>query len=217
VLFFATSCTALLERAGDVKAVAGSGNVVSETREVSGFNAVSLRGMGRVIIDQNGSESLRISADDNFLPYVKTEVRGNTLYIETRDDAEQVVFTDAGDLTFYISAAALDSIELAGAGSIEVNDLDTESWDVSVPGAGSITVNGRTSEQTVDLRGAGSYNAEDLESQDATIRSYGAGSVVVRVSDSLDVTIEGLGSVEYIGNPTVTQDIQGLGKVSQRQ
>ncbi|MFN2105562.1 MAG: GIN domain-containing protein [Candidatus Promineifilaceae bacterium] len=212
-----TACTALIERAGDLKTVAGSGNVVTETRPVSGFSAVSLRGMGSVIIDQNGSESLQISADDNFLPYLKTEVRGDTLYIEASDDAEGVVFTNVTDLTFRINAAALEAIELAGAGSIEVNDLDTETWRVTVPGAGSITVSGRTAEQTVEMEGAGSYNAENLESQEATIRSSGAGMAVVRVSDKLDVTIEGLGSVQYIGSPVVTQEINGLGSVSQRE
>jgi hypothetical protein len=197
--------------------VKGSGNVVTETREVSGFDAISLQGMGSVIVDQNGSESLLISADDNFLPYLKTVVRGNTLYIETSEEAETVVFTDVSDLTFRISAANLEAIELAGAGSIEVNDLDTETWRVTMPGAGSINVSGRTNDQTVELKGAGSYNAEDLESREATVRSAGAGSAVVRVSDKLDVTIDGLGSVQYIGNPVVTQEINGLGSVSQRQ
>jgi hypothetical protein len=217
VLILSTACTALLERAADLETVAGSGKVVSETRPVSGFTAVSLRGMGSVIIDQNGSESLQITADDNFLPYLKTGVRGDTLYIEASDDAEGVVFTNVTDLTFHISAAALEAIELAGAGSMEVNDLDTETWRVTVPGAGSITVSGRTSVQTIEMEGASSYNAENLESQDATIRSSGAGTAVVRVSDKLDVTIEGLGNVQYIGSPEVTQEINGLGSVSQRQ
>ena len=212
-----TACTALIERAGDLKTVAGSGNVVTETRPVSGFSAVSLRGMGSVIIDQNGSESLQISADDNFLPYLKTEVRGDTLYIEASDEAEGVVFTDVTDLTFRINAAALEAVELAGAGSIEVNDLDTETWRVTVPGAGSVTVSGRTTEQSVEMEGAGSYNAADLESKEATIRSSGAGMAVVRVSDKLDVTIDGFGSVQYIGDPVVTQEINGLGKVSRQQ
>lgn len=217
LLMLSTACGALLQQAGEFETVAGSGNVVSESREVSGFSAVSLRGMGSVIIDQNGRESLLISADDNFLPYLQTEVRGDTLYIEAIDEDQHIVFTDVTDLTFHVSAAALDTIELAGAGSIEVNDLDTETWQVNVPGAGSITVSGRTSAQTVEMEGAGSYNAEDLQSQEATIRSSGAGTAVVRVSDTLDVTIEGLGNVQYIGSPVVTQEISGLGSVSQRE
>lgn len=191
----------------------GSGNVVTETREVCGFTAVTLQGFGKVIIDQNGSESLTITADDNFLPYLETEVRGDTLYIK---NTENVVVTDFTEMTFQIDAAALDSVELSGAGSMNISNLDTDKWQVTLPGAGSITVSGQVTEQTVKLSGAGSYNAENLASQEATIHSSGAGTAVVQVSDSLDVTIDGLGSVEYIGDPQVTQDINGVGSVRQR-
>ena len=42
------------------------------------------------------------------------------------------------------------------------------------------------------------------------------GDAVVRVSSRLDVTISGVGSVEYIGNPQVSQDVQGTGSVERR-
>jgi hypothetical protein len=187
--------------------------VATETRAVSGFTAVTLQGFGEVIIDQNGSESLTITADDNFLPHLETAVRGNTLYISSTDN---VVFTNITEMTFRISAAALNTVELSGAGSMAISNLNTESWRVTLPGAGSITVSGQTNSQTVELSGAGSYNAADLVSQQATINSSGAGMAVVQVSDSLDVTINGLGNVEYIGNPTVTEEINGVGSVRQR-
>ncbi len=207
------ACNGLTGRVGNSEIVSGSGNVVTETREVSGFTAVTLQGFGQVIIDQNGSESLTITADDNFMPHLKTAVRGNTLYISNTD---RTAFTNVTELTFRISAAALNAVELSGAGSMEITDLDTDRWQVKLPGAGSITVSGQTNSQTVELSGAGSYNAADLTSQEATITSNGAGSVVVNVSDTLDVTINGLGNVEYIGNPTVTQKINGVGSVRQR-
>lgn len=200
-------------RTGASEVVRGSGDVVAEEREVSGFTAVALQGFGEVIIDQNGSESLTITADDNFMEHVITEVRGDTLFIR---NTEGIVFTDITELTYHIDAAALDTVELSGAGSMDISNLDTETWQVTLPGAGSITVSGQTTEQTVELNGAGSYNAENLASQEATIDSNGAGSAVVQVSDTLDVTIDGLGSVEYIGNPQVTQEINGVGSVRQR-
>jgi len=207
------ACNGVLGQVGGSEIVPGSGNVVTETREVSGFTAVTLQGFGKVIIDQNGSELLTITADDNFLPYLKTAVRGDTLYISATD---RVAFTDVTEMTFHVSAAALSAVELSGAGSMEISSLDTENWQVKLPGAGSITVAGQTNKQTVELSGAGSYNAAELASQQATITSSGAGSAVVQVSDTLDVTIDGLGSVEYIGNPTVTQEINGVGSVRQR-
>lgn len=208
-----TACNGVLGWARNSEVVSGSGTVTTETREVSGFTAVTLQGFGKVIIDQDGSESLTITADDNFLPHLKTAVRGNTLYISNPDN---VVFTNVTEMTFRISAAALNAVELSGAGSMEISNLNTENWRVELPGAGSITVAGQSNSQTVALNGAGSYNAAELVSQQATITSNGAGSAVVQVNDRLDVTINGIGSVEYIGNPTVTQEINGLGSVRKR-
>lgn len=210
---FLVACNGLVGHVGESEIVSGSGNVVTETREVSGFTAVTLQGFGEVIIDQNGSETLTVTADDNFMEHIFTEVRGDTLFIR---NTEGVVFTDVTELTFHIDAAALDSVELSGAGSMNISNLDTDRWQVTLPGAGSITVAGQATEQTVELSGAGSYQAAELVSQEATIKSSGAGSAVVQVSDSLDVTIDGLGHVEYIGDPEVTQEINGVGSVRQR-
>jgi hypothetical protein len=38
--------------------------------------------------------------------------------------------------------------------------------------------------------------------------------VVVWVSDTLSVTISGTGGVDYYGNPQVTQQISGIGKLT---
>lgn len=206
-----TACIGAEEK--PVETISGSGNVATENREVGDFTAVTLQGQGNVIIEQTGRESLRITADDNFLPYLETVVRGGTLFIRT---TENVVFTRPTQLKFHITAAALDAVELAGAGSFAISDLDTDRWRVTLPGSGSITVSGQAREQSVDMDGAGSYHAENLASEKATVESSGAGTAVVQVSDILDVTINGLGNVEYIGDPQVTQEINGVGSVRRR-
>jgi hypothetical protein len=213
VVSFVPACTFVSDANNLPDVVKGSGNVVTETREVSGFDTISLQGMGSVIVDQTGHETLSITADENFLPYLETVVEGTTLVIRA---PENMVFTDLADLTIRIDASTLRAVELIGAGSFEINGLDTDFWQVTVPGAGSITVSGRAREQTVRLDGASSYAAENLDSDVAKILTNGAGSAVVRVNDELGVTINGLGKVEYIGNPSVREQINGLGFVSKR-
>jgi hypothetical protein len=46
----------------------GSGQLSSESRQVSGFTKVELSGSGELKIEQTGTESLTISAEDNVLP-----------------------------------------------------------------------------------------------------------------------------------------------------
>ncbi|MGB5817698.1 MAG: hypothetical protein WBI27_21110, partial [Thermoanaerobaculia bacterium] len=48
--------------------VVGSGVTVTETRAVSGISGVSISGVGLLIIEQTGSESLTVTAEENILP-----------------------------------------------------------------------------------------------------------------------------------------------------
>jgi hypothetical protein len=196
-----------------VTTIQGSGNVVTETREVNGFTAVALNGIGHLIIDQTGTESISITADDNILPAIETRVSGDTLIISIEDNT---IFNNVTELTYRVMVQAIDTLELNGAGDIEVLNLDGQDWRATLAGGGNITVSGQVERQTAELNGAGAYNAEALQSQEAAINQNGAGTAIVQVSEQLDVTINGVGSVEYIGNPTVREEINGLGTVRQR-
>lgn len=193
--------------------IEGSGIIITENRELSGFTAVSLDGIGRLEIDQTGTDSISITGDDNILPHITTRVRNGTLIISVE---ENKTFTNIPDLVYQVTVASLESLELNGAGEIEVTNLDGERLEVTLDGGGSITLSGDVTSQEVDLNGLGFYNAENLTSEDVTIQQDGAGSAVVNASKTLDVTINGVGNVEYIGNPTVTQQLNGLGSVQQK-
>lgn len=199
---------------GPVDIIHGSGNVITEDRGLDGFTGVSLAGVGRLVIDQTGSDSVKITADDNFLPYIETRVQGNKLIIGIQ---KNIVFNDVTELVYDVTVKGIDNLELDGAGEIEVLHLDGEEWTAHLDGGGNITVSGHVARQEVEINGLGMYNAEDLASADATVEQNGAGMAVVRVSNSLDVTISGVGSVEYIGNPTVNKTVNGVGTIKRRQ
>ena len=59
----------------------GSGDMVTERRQASNFDSVTLLGSGEVIIVQDGEESLTIETDDNILQYITSEVSGGTLIL----------------------------------------------------------------------------------------------------------------------------------------
>lgn len=193
--------------------VSGSGNVVTETRQVTGFDGVTVTGAGNILIDQSGAESLTITTDDNLLQYITTEVRGGKLVIEfTRG----VLFNKVKDLTFKVGVKNLNSIQVDGAANVEGKNIATENLSVKLNGAGAMTLSGKATEQNVVLDGVGTYNAAELSSQRAQVTNNGTGAVVVRVSDKLDASVNGLGSIEYIGDPQVTKKVSGIGTVRQR-
>ena len=193
--------------------VTGSGKVITETRTVSGFDGLVVNGAGKIFIDRTGTESLVVSADDNIMALLITEVRGGKLVIEFRGNA---LVNNVTDLTFRMTVKNLNSIEVNGAVQLEGKNMDTERMLINVNGAADITLVGKANQLDATLSGAGKLNSENLECKQAKVANNGAGSAVVRVSDSLDATISGVGSIEYIGNPKVTQRITGIGTIRRR-
>src|SRR5689334_10034881 len=60
----------------------GSGRIATETREASGFSAIDLRGIGRVVVTVGEQEAVTIEAEDNILPRISTTVRDGTLVLQ---------------------------------------------------------------------------------------------------------------------------------------
>jgi hypothetical protein len=193
--------------------VRGSGIVKTETRAVSGFTQVTLNLVGKLYIERGTSESLSISSDDNILPLIRSEVRNGVLTIDL-DRATNLM--QVNDLTYRISVKNLDGLSVNGAAEAFVSGLDSESLDVIINGAAKVTASGKAQRQTVTINGAGDYNAPNLESRTADVKHAGIGKAIIHVSDKLNVRIDGAGVVEYIGNPTVTKTINGIGSVRQQ-
>lgn len=59
----------------------GSGNLATESRPVSGFTGVSVGHGGHLVVEQTGVASLEITAEDNLLPLIRSEVVNETLVL----------------------------------------------------------------------------------------------------------------------------------------
>jgi hypothetical protein len=193
--------------------ITGSGKVVTESRSVSGFNSLVVNGAGKVFIDRTGTESLAITTDDNMLPYIVTQVRDGKLTIEFKSN---VVPNSLTDLTFRLTVKDLQAIEVNGAVALEGKGIEASQMAVNVSGAGAVKLDGKVDQLTVTISGSGAHNSENMECKRATVTNNGVGTAVVRVSDELNATINGVGFIEYIGSPKVTKGGYGLGVVNQR-
>jgi hypothetical protein len=221
----------LLSSCDALRTIRGTGDITSETREVSDFSAVNLAGIGNVVVDYGERESLRIEAEDNLLPYLETEVEGDTLSIGIREGVN-VIPTQG--IFYYLTVRDLDEVQVSGLGNIDVprlegttvalkisggGDINVEEvlakrLDVLLSGLGNLTIEGgEVANSDVRLTGAGNYNASDMASEVVSVEVTGLGSAGVWAQDALDAKITGGGSVQYKGKPQVTQEITGLGEV----
>jgi Putative auto-transporter adhesin, head GIN domain len=189
----------------------GSGQLASESRPVTGFTKVELSGTGELTIERTGTESLAISAEDNILPLLTSEVSGDTLALGTKRNTEIVT---TKPINYALTVKDLTGLTLSGSGNIRVSNLSTTELTTKISGSGTITASGTADDQDLDLSGSGRYQADQLASKTVNASISGSGTASVLVSDALSARISGSGTLTYAGDPTrVTQDVSGSGKL----
>ena len=186
------------------------GGVMSESRDVSGFDEVELRGVGNLSIQQSDNVSLTVEAEEDVLPKIRTEVENSRLIVGTKPNT---TINTTKPINYRLTVKDLNALELSGSGNVEADGIDSNELAVTISGAGYVEISGKVDSQDVEISGAGDYRAEDLESKEAKIDVGGSGSATVNVSDELNVEVSGSGSVEYVGDPTVNQEVSGAGEV----
>jgi hypothetical protein len=191
----------------------GSGQLATASPEVSGFTKVELSGTGELTIEKTGTESLSISAEDNLLPRLTSEVSDGTLILGTKPNT---MIVPEKPITYSVTVKELTGVAVSGAGNIRVPNLTTAALAISISGSGMITANGTVNDQDLDISGSGRYEAEQLTSKIVKADISGSGTANVLATDALDVTISGSGTVMYSGNPQVEQEISGSGKLIKR-
>lgn len=207
----------------------GPGRVVTVERPVSDFNAVNLTTFGDLYIEQGDTESLRIEAEENVLPYLETEVSGHTLEIKSKPSI--LVFRP---VKFYLTVKKLDAIAISGSGDIDMPRLAGDELMLTIRGSGEIKIGqlearqvrsqidgsgdvkisgGKIDQQQIAISGSGSYDARNLTSNEAQVQVSGSGDAALHVNDRLAVNISGSGDVRYSGRPSVEQHVSGSGDI----
>ncbi len=196
---------------GSVFGVRGSGNVITESRDVSGFSEIALFGSGTVRVDVNGTESLTVEAEDNIMPLLKTEVSNGRLELSVESSISPTT-----DITYTVAAVELDGVTIAGSGDVTASGIAADLFDVEISGSGRVEPTGTAASLVVEISGSGRYLGEGLEASIGTVRVSGSGEAVVNVTDDLDVDVSGSGGVQYVGEPTITESVSGSGRVTRR-
>lgn len=214
--------------------VQGSGEIVSRDFTVGIFTGIDIEGAYVVVYTSSQINAVTVSMHENLFDYLEVsvnrsgvlEIRSTRPFRTSRNNTPRV----------YISAPYLNEIHIGGALTTEgwdtirtqhltmnaagaasaTIDMEVDMLSITVAGAGTFDLSGNAATANIIIAGAGSVDAEDLQTRTATLNLAGAGNAVIAVSDVLNVTISGVGTVHYIGDPQVNRTIAGLGTVRQR-
>lgn len=197
--------------AWSVHALHGSGVAASVERPVPAFSRVEVRGSADVKARVGGATALRLTGDDNLVPYVTTEVSGDTLVVSMQPGS----YDFERELLVELTTPRLESFAVSGSSDCELEGFDGGSLALAISGSGDVHATGRVDHVQVSITGSGGMRLEDLEARAAAVSIAGSGSVSVDARDSLDVRITGSGDVRYEGRPVVSRQVTGSGGVRQ--
>lgn len=208
----------------------GQARAGEETRELSSFSSMNIGGAFKVTLKKTGKHRVFITADDDVLDRIITEVRGSTLHVKM----EGSTFRNNGPMNLTIEFSNINSLDISGASTIICDDvikardfeleisgagstkliIEADRLSADMSGAGSLQLRGKANSQKVDMTGAGSYMAEEFECDYTEIEASGAGTARVVANKELRAECNGAGSVRYRGNPEkVYADSNGAGSV----
>jgi hypothetical protein len=213
--------------------VKGKGEVVSETRNVTGFTSISLSMEGDVYFTPDSVYSIEIQAQQNILDVIESQVEGGVLVLKIQD---HTVLGNHDPIRIYVHAPSINGLDVSGSGNISAGEvMDQPDLNYNISGSGNITVAAVKSKQlygrisgsgnitsssgtsdyaTLTISGSGNLNFQDVMADTVYVTISGSGDVTAYAVKYLDVTISGSGNVRYNGNPVINMHISGSGNVA---
>jgi len=188
--------------------IRGNGHIKTDQRTISAFANIDVSG-AFVIEWQSGAPTLRITTDQNLLPYIESHIAGDTLHLRTREK----VWPTHG-IKVVLSSPTRAGARISGAVKLTVKQLTGSRFALDATGASRVTLDGSIVGLLADMTGASELQASGLQTTTAEISTTGAGNAEVAVAETLKVAITGAGKVSYSGNPkTIEKHIAGAGSI----
>jgi hypothetical protein len=192
--------------------VIGSGNSASEDRTVGDFHALKVQTAIQATVSIGSPQRVTVTADDNVLSMVKTEVSNGELQLLMQGSvtARTPVHVD-------IVVPALDSLSASSAARIEAAGLTADALSVSVESAATISATGQAGSLDVSAASSGSADLSGVPVQTVHADIASAGHATVNASSSVSGTVESAGLLTINGNPSdVSVDTNAAGRVERK-
>lgn len=221
--------------------IEGNGVLTHDTLNISNaaVQHIKLNAMCKVEIIPSINNHIIVSGDENLVQLLDIKQNKQTLIIENKKENLNWNSSSNNDLIVKVYSNAIQEVTLGGIGTITAQEpilasntltiinsgmgkidlpVQTNILDVTLSGAGNITLKGAAVNATIKQSGAGSIEAFELATQNANINLSGAGSIQINTISKANAIISGVGSIKFKSKPSeITEQITGLGKISYDQ
>lgn len=205
---------------------------VIEAFELAPFTKIDIEAAGPIILIQGNTHAIQIEGLQNVVKDITFEVRDGVLVIKhsntiwdwiTERDFPTITITFK-NLTHFNQQGGSElvannlqseslSMVMRGGASVNILDLNVDTFMLQVEGGAHINISGIAASQTASFQGGSNYDAEELRSDSVRLKIEGAVSATVWATELLDLDLNGAYDVKYYGSPSLTQSIKGVGSV----
>ena len=211
--------------------IRGKGDLVLQTRTLNDCGGIHLAMDAEVKIIKDSVYKLELSAQQNILDIITTDVSGGILTINTKN----INLHNSKPITISVHMPSIKNVEISGSGNINSNDIwSAESFESRVSGSGNISLSGVTSTNIystisgsgniaflsgtstnsyLKISGSGNCKSENLVTKNVEATVSGSGDIYCNAEDNLNATISGSGNIHYKGRPRIEQHISGSGNL----
>lgn len=168
------------------KPVAGSGATTSDVRPVGGFTSISASGGLNLVVASGDVAAVKVTAQSNLLPYVRTQVSNGQLSATILDPG----ITSDKAITVAVTIPRLTSLTLDG-GVTGTMELTTDMLAVSLSGGATLQAIGSVTQLAVTAQGGAQARLGDLATDSATVTLGGGAQVTLHVKTAVTGSADG--------------------------
>jgi hypothetical protein len=199
-------------------AIAGSGNVITESRVIDYFNAIDVSGGLKVELMQSDEIGLTIEADDNLIELIITEVSDEVLNIRLKNRIGKrkaldvkVALATLEALTISAGANVKSVNTLTGlalqyaisSGAISDLSLDFEKISIVASSGATSKLAGKVRELLIKSSSGANTDARELIAEKVEVRTSSGAINHIFVNNEMSIDASSGGIVNYYGNPVV--------------
>ena len=177
--------------------ITGSGNVVTETYDFSGFTSVEAEEGFEVVITKSDSYAVSVTTDDNVIDKVQISRPGDALHLEMAP-VNVRTFT----LKAVISMPELYELTLSKGSHGEVSGFSSSRDFVLGLSAGShVEMVGSAGGLVLEASGGSHFDLTDFHVRNANVEMYGGCHGTISVDERIDADLSGGSHLKYLGDP----------------
>jgi hypothetical protein len=212
------------------KCIEDSGKHITKDVSLKVFDEIKVSGPLKLVLRQDSSYTLQLSADSNLVDQIKTEVSGG----EFKVSLDPKVYCGSDSVVVHVGIGELKKLaadknsQVFGEGMIYVNKLDIDLHDTtsvnlslnaavlstSLDGKTQLTLSGQTGKHELESKGSLVLNAFDFVSGMYDLDIEGLGRSNINVLNELKVKTSGSSEIYYKGSPkSVNEKKNGVSKL----